>query len=387
MDNGTNMNNTQSKQKTLIPMLIGGITLVLAGVGIFTALRLYQLRDQAVAPNAPESKLFAWDCSKYTFAITQTGEVSVENSSDRSEPQQDVDIFVDGTKVSTLSVGAFGPRSPKTVLGNVTVPSSGAFAWKAVGTLDCQNEGSYQAVSSSCKVEFDEKDKLYCAVNQGSVTVTGKVVSVPRNATLQTAWYIVNPVSKKTQQVYSSKPVQTGDTFSITGTWPGTQGVPAGQIAEIHFGLNVLDSNGNPFPNCTGSLDYYWRQELQNQCGSTPTPTPTTTPTTTPTGTPTTTPSGTPLPNLCEMKFVLGATSTPTATPTTTPTTTPSSTPTPTPTTTGTPTTGTSTPRASATPTLTATPATLPAAGSSMYTLFGISAGLLFIVFAAVLLL
>ena len=49
-------------KKNIITSVIIGVTFILAGVGIFTALRLYQLRNQAVAPNAPQSKLFAWDC-------------------------------------------------------------------------------------------------------------------------------------------------------------------------------------------------------------------------------------------------------------------------------------------------------------------------------------
>ncbi len=43
-------------RKNLLTFIIVLATVVLAGIAIFTAVRLYQLRQQSVAPNAPESK-------------------------------------------------------------------------------------------------------------------------------------------------------------------------------------------------------------------------------------------------------------------------------------------------------------------------------------------
>jgi len=61
----------------IVTVLILIATLVLAGVAIFTAIRLYQLRQQAVAPTAPESKPEAaapQACTALTFTIsTPTG--------------------------------------------------------------------------------------------------------------------------------------------------------------------------------------------------------------------------------------------------------------------------------------------------------------------------
>lgn len=44
------------KKGKLGTILVILVTLVLAGVAIFTAIRLYQLRQQSVAPNVPSSK-------------------------------------------------------------------------------------------------------------------------------------------------------------------------------------------------------------------------------------------------------------------------------------------------------------------------------------------
>lgn len=57
----------------IVTVLILIATLVLAGVAIFTAIRLYQLRQQAVAPTAPESKPKAAvpeACTALTFTLT-----------------------------------------------------------------------------------------------------------------------------------------------------------------------------------------------------------------------------------------------------------------------------------------------------------------------------
>ena len=67
----------QIKMKTffknkIVTVLILVATLILAGVAIFTAYRLYQLRQQAVAPTAPESKPKAAvpeACTALTFTI------------------------------------------------------------------------------------------------------------------------------------------------------------------------------------------------------------------------------------------------------------------------------------------------------------------------------
>lgn len=48
-------------KKHILTVIILGATFILAGVGIFTAIRLYQLRNQPVAPNVPASKPAAQD--------------------------------------------------------------------------------------------------------------------------------------------------------------------------------------------------------------------------------------------------------------------------------------------------------------------------------------
>jgi hypothetical protein len=59
-------------KKNTVTILIVGATIVLAGVAIFTAIRLYQLRQRAVSPTTPEEPSAAnqtTPCEDLTFTI------------------------------------------------------------------------------------------------------------------------------------------------------------------------------------------------------------------------------------------------------------------------------------------------------------------------------
>lgn len=54
-------NSMKNAKSRIVTFLIVGATLVLAGIAVFTAIRLYTLKDQPVAPTAPESEPEAAD--------------------------------------------------------------------------------------------------------------------------------------------------------------------------------------------------------------------------------------------------------------------------------------------------------------------------------------
>ncbi len=59
-------------KRNITTLMIAGATVFLAGIAIFTALRLFQLRNQSVAPNAPASTPAAATsiaCQALTFTI------------------------------------------------------------------------------------------------------------------------------------------------------------------------------------------------------------------------------------------------------------------------------------------------------------------------------
>lgn len=72
-------------RKRIVTILIVIATIILAGVAIFTAIRLYQLRQQAVAPTAPESTPAA--AAPQTQACTQLAfTISAEEPSPTPTP-------------------------------------------------------------------------------------------------------------------------------------------------------------------------------------------------------------------------------------------------------------------------------------------------------------
>lgn len=129
--------------------LVVAATVILGGVAIFTAIRLYQLRQQSVALNAPESNPLAWDCSKYVFSMTTDGKVRVQNNSSRNESAQQAKVYVNNSLVATFDV-PYLSQGQGTDLGTVSLPQTGTVQWKVVGTKDCQNSGSLTPTKSSC---------------------------------------------------------------------------------------------------------------------------------------------------------------------------------------------------------------------------------------------
>jgi hypothetical protein len=86
----------------------------------------------------------AWDCSTYNFTMSQTGDVQVINGSTYNETPQHALVSINDAQVADLSVPAVA-RGSSANLGHVDVPSSGTFSWRVVGTVDCEDSGSYQA--------------------------------------------------------------------------------------------------------------------------------------------------------------------------------------------------------------------------------------------------
>lgn len=77
-------------KKNPVTIIITMATVVLAGIAIFTAVRLYQLRDESVVPSAPESQPTAagpedtGECPLLTFNITT--ETSTPTATPTSPP-------------------------------------------------------------------------------------------------------------------------------------------------------------------------------------------------------------------------------------------------------------------------------------------------------------
>ncbi len=102
-------------------------------------------------------------------------------------------------------------------------------------------------------------DSAICEYDSKNITINGTVHLTPNPSTayLQTSWRIVEPndgsVDNSTH--YSTVKITKDTTFTITALWPGIR--PSDQVVEIHYGVNVLDCDGNPIKNGAGR-DLYW---------------------------------------------------------------------------------------------------------------------------------
>lgn len=211
-------------------------TIILAGVAIFTALRLYDLRKEAVAPNVPGSEPFAWDCSKYTFSVSSSGLVSVRNDSSRDEPAQNARIYINDNLVDTLSVPAL-PRGQSANLGSVQVPDGG-FTWKVEGTRDCQNSGSSTKACSLLTFTLTQETPTPTPTGEPSSTPTGTltptVTITPTSSLTPTGSPTITPTNPPgststptptSQSTSTPTPTDSGDVSAISPT-PGGSTLP-----------------------------------------------------------------------------------------------------------------------------------------------------------------
>jgi hypothetical protein len=90
----------------------------------------------------------AWDCSKYIFAVSQSGTVTVQNGSSVNEPAQKADVYINNTKVKTFDVPSLNKGTGAT-LGTITVPTTQGFTWKVDATGDCDASGKYDATNTA----------------------------------------------------------------------------------------------------------------------------------------------------------------------------------------------------------------------------------------------
>ena len=148
---GSSSGSEPAKKKRRNVILVAlAIFLMLGGIGAGTFLVRNQQFNQS----------FAWDCSLYTFSVSQNGEVAAVNGSTRDEPAQNAEVYIDGNLVDTLTVPALDSGDGATI-GTVSVPGNGQFSWQVVGTKDCQDTGNYaaQIETASCSAvkAYDEE--------------------------------------------------------------------------------------------------------------------------------------------------------------------------------------------------------------------------------------
>lgn len=121
-------------------------TLILAGVAVFTAVRLYQLRQEAVAPTAPTSKPKAQEvpiaCTALAFTLGQT-----PTPTPTATPTGSSTPTPTGTATTTPTPTSSGVPNPcNGTCGSNSNCNSGLFCYQGY----CRNSSCPSQTSCSC---------------------------------------------------------------------------------------------------------------------------------------------------------------------------------------------------------------------------------------------
>lgn len=201
-------------------------TIILAAVAIFTAYRLYQLREQPVAPNVPPKDTHAFSCQEYDLLIDTQGTVRITNNTTSPQPARDIDLIVNGESIGSFSVPALDPETDA-ILGGINLPT-GDFNWSIAGDILCQGEGdgttheAQNCTTFSFEVAASEQTPTPTALPTQTIT------STPTPTTPQGG---INPTSTPTPT--SAQITQTTPTTSSAQTQLPDSGISYPTLALI----------------------------------------------------------------------------------------------------------------------------------------------------------
>lgn len=232
----------------IVTVLILLATLVLAGVAIFTAIRLYQLRQQAVAPTAPTSKPEAAApnaCTALTFTLEEAAP-GISCTTKRAWEDDIRNASPNYYLITEISSDSTVDRE-ETFVYTVAYQNTGTSAASGVTITDVLPAG----------LEFRDAG-TGCTYSSSTRTVTCNIGTVNAGGSSQKAIRV---------RVLTSAAIGS---FTNTGTLNSTEGT----ASTCQISLAVSAATSTPTP--TGS--------------------PTSTPTATPTGTTTPTPAEPSLP-------------------------------------------------------------------------------------------
>lgn len=128
------------KKSKLVTGLIILTTLILAGVAVFTAIRLYQLRNQAVAPNVPESKPKAAGSCSLSFTLGSATATATSTAT------------ATGTATATATSTATGTATAtSTATATPTTPPDELKTCNGTCTSNANCMGDFVCYNGSCR--------------------------------------------------------------------------------------------------------------------------------------------------------------------------------------------------------------------------------------------
>ncbi len=160
----------------------------------------------------------AWNCGAYTFSLSKTGLVSVQNGSSNNEPFQRADVFINNQLTKTYDVPALSAGQNKT-LGTVEIPSA-SFSWQIKGTSDCSNAGRVDILSTSyqCQnIRAYKTDSLnpLTASELASLTAGTSIRIVAKGTGLATGYQAARFTINGTLQTEVTNKTTDGDFYQL----------------------------------------------------------------------------------------------------------------------------------------------------------------------------
>lgn len=149
-------------------------TIILAGIAIFTAVRLYQLRQESISPAAPESKPAAQEANTCQLSFTLTLTTSTPTATATSTATATATATATSTSTPTATPTATATSTPVPQCNQSCTSNSGCpsnlYCYIASGSSGfCRN--------SSCSSETD------CACATTKPTATPTAPSLPSSGT------------------------------------------------------------------------------------------------------------------------------------------------------------------------------------------------------------
>lgn len=146
----------------------------------------------------------------YSMSVSQTGVVTVNNRSAFAEPATPVEVFINGSLVSTLQAPALSPGQSAEI-GKVSVPANGVFKWRvtSVTNRSCDYSGEYIATPTptACRIGYVFTRKLTSENYPRSAYIPGLLVMAHKPANSEIVKYDlyagspIGPTTLKDQKI------------------------------------------------------------------------------------------------------------------------------------------------------------------------------------------
>lgn len=177
------------------------------------------------------------------------------------------------TPPPNLQCGATCPSGGNTCAAGMTCFNGVCRNPSCTSSANCICPTSTPVASNICSVTYNPVGHQgVCSSTSQPISYTIRFDSLPSSNPpyyLITDWYIGAPVSTTTTHHYvvSSSPIVVGQTYTISGIWPGLDAYPNASEVDVSVSFNVQDKNGNLVPqqyNCSGDKNFFWTPYVCN---------------------------------------------------------------------------------------------------------------------------